>query len=683
METEFISETPGSVKRLGLSTFVIMNAYSMDPKRAQVVYVRNDLLKTTTGKTPTDAQAKAFVEQNLLLSLDPDDAIPGALPVKVYVDLQADPMNMSLNENLGSGRAVYVGSCFNIKGLGKTVLALSKDPIHSNGSLDLVSALWEMICSNALQSSMKTGTSPVLAVVDLKKPVKVPWYEPKIPSGLIIRMDDRGQLDRPTHLFQMNKPVPAIQIRHIAKCFGMQDAEKFIERILHGCWSAGNISLDGHLIDYDTVFALRGRAPQWSYRPNWLSDFFGLEGPGQKKLLKALVSHPLNTDRVSFREAFRIFDEARQNQLEQRFLDLVGAHTEDVGEHFPVQISTALVKQFELLSMKMYPNFKATAPWELDNSSLSVYDLSRFFRFYPILRDAGRIDEESLLSLIRNPAGRLKESSESGMPDSVLKPLIKKYVVSSPEQLQELDRQAMEFIKDYDALLSSIEKKLPGSFGGLIVRAYVVNEERTYMNSRPGNDILVALVQKSESGKIQSQRLSELLHLLVEANDRIPRYDAKGRCQADLRLFLNGYTSNLLDGDGFYQSRLTLLDTTFLTEAIRATFQGIPDHHPEHGPIEVLKTRQDADAGLQLVAHMAWEVEIAGNRFPCTVEQEMNRTHVIGPPLPLFHLLNEAVAPIFFCRGAVVNLEGIMREDRPAPSLGGAVKIGSSDIIKL
>lgn len=299
----------------------------------------------------------------------------------------------------------------------------------------------------------------------------------------------------------------------------------------------------------------------------------------------------------------------------------------------------ALVKQFQVLSMKMYPNLKATAPWEEDNSSLSVYDLSRFFRFYPILRMSGGVDDETALCLIRNPAGRFKETRESGIPDSVLKPLMKDYVVSSPEQLMELDTQALGFIRDYDVLLSSIERVSPGSSGARIVRAYVINEERTYMNCRPGNDTLVALVQNSESGKIRPEQFSELLRLLVDANDRIPRFDSKGRCQADLRLFLNGYTSNLVAVDGIYQPRLTFF-----------------------GPQTISETE------LQPSISIIWEVEIEGKRCPCSIEREDGRTHVIGPRLSLPRLLACQVAPPFFHGGSVICLKPILREDRPPPT---------------
>lgn len=465
-----------------------MDAYPMDPTRVEVVYVQSELLSIITGKPVDENQAKAFVQQHLLLTLDPTEGIPGAKPVKVYVDRQADPMNISLVGNLGSGRAVYKGDRFNLKGIGKTVLATSKDALRSNGMLDLVGSLWEMICSNVIQTNLRTGASPTFAVVDLKKEVNIPWFTDKVPSGMLIRFDSMGELDRPSHLFFREKPVTAEEMLNMAWSFGAQDAEKFIERILHGGWSAGNISIHGSLIDYDSVFAIRGRAPQWSFRPNWLSNYFGLEGLGQKELLKALANHAMNAEHVPVDALFSGFDEARQVRLEQRFLDLVGVNPDDSSTLFPEPVSdqaareagvpahrpvsdavsslSVLVKQFQTLAMKMYPNLKATAPWDEDNATLSVYDLSRFFRFYPIMKKSGPVDEKTALSLIRNPLGKMassRETQEGGMPDSVMTRLLDEYGVTSLEQLARMDLLALEFVRSYDRLLASLEKEFPGN----------------------------------------------------------------------------------------------------------------------------------------------------------------------------------------------------------------------------
>ena len=629
---------PGACKRLGEATFVAMAAFPVDPDQYRVVFARSGLLENADGKALSADETKSFVEKHLLLTFDQNLGIPGAKPLMVYADRQDDPMNMSLNGNLGSGRAAYYGECFNLKGLGKTVLAISKDPNHSNGNLDLVSALWEAICSNVLHTNLRTGTSPVVAVINPVNDVEVPWREGRYPGGIIVRIDKCGELDRPTHLFQKNEAVNADKMREIARNFGRQDAEKFIERILHGCWSAGNISIDGHMIDYDTVFALRGRAPQWSYRPNWLSNFFGLEGPGQKKLLKAMVNHSINADHLPYRDVCRQFDDARRKQLEQRFLDLtgIGADAENNSLPAPADDYSEIIDAFERLSMMMYPNFKATAPWEADNSSISLYDISRFMRLFPILRSSGEVEPQLALSLLRNPHGRMIESSVSGMPESIERVLKKHYVVASDQQLQALDNEALKFIAGYDRLLTSWKQVHPQDWGKLIQRAYIVNEEHTYMNCRPGNDFLVALTQHLAAEKVSNAEFSQLIELIIEACDRIPRPDSQRRCQADMRLFLNGFTSNLIDENGFFQPRLTVIASSLRS------------------------------LNINELASSEWVVEIDGVKVECSVEPDSKRLHIIGPKRPLAKLAeNDVVAPFFyFNQGTQFELIPIERNDR-------------------
>lgn len=639
---------PSAVTRLGTSTFVVMDAYPVDPKRAKTLFVHEDLQQLMLGTAAGGDRPTGFVERNLLLSLDPKDAASGATPLRVYVDRQADPMNMSLTGNLGSGRAAYVGDRFNLKGIGKTVLATSKDPLHSNGVVDMVSALWEMICANALQTNIRTGTSPVLSVIDNDKRVHVEWVDQKVPGGIIVRLTDHGELDRPTHLFHRNQPVKAEQLRYMARRYGMQDAEKFIERILHGGWSAGNISIDGHLIDYETVFAVRGRAPQWSYRPNWLSDFFGLEGLGQKELLTALAKHSINVEGVAPTELHRLFDKARKSWLERRFPDLLGVNPR---EFLPRRLEfyrtvSSLVRQFERLSMKMYPHFAATSPWDQDNAGLSVYDLSRFFRYYPILRRTGKVDEKTALRLLKNPLGKnvwSVETEEYGMPGDIEAALLKDFVVSSPGQVEKLDREALAFIREFDGFLTALWEAFPESIEAMCRRAYVVNEERTYMNSRPGNDTLIALVEWYGDGRLKPEGFSEILHLILEACDRIPRYDARQRCQTDMKLYQNAYVSNLVQPDGVsYQPRLTLLGAPLVSGEGAAVLNELADRQ-----------------GTQ---HSLWSVEIEGTRHPCTIEREKNRVHIIGPVLPLARLINEAGAPLFSRDGTSFPLKPIVRK---------------------
>lgn len=626
-----ILQRPRALSRQGEELFVEMPAFRLAPEQAQIVFVCPDILQELTGQTMSVGEARQFVAENLLLSLDQSRCPQNSPPIEVWVDRQADPMNMSLNGNQGSGRAVYYGSCFNLKGIGKTALATSTDPNHSNGHLDLVSALWEAICANTIHTNLKTGAAPVLAVVDTLQDIEVPWREGRFRGGFIVRVDENGELDRPTHLFYRNKPVSAEALRRLAANLGRQDAEKFIEQILHGCWSAGNISLGGHMIDFDTVFALRSRAPQWSYRPNWLSNFFGLEGEGQKKMLKAMLNHEINQDKLSYREACRLFDQARQNHLHLRFLDLLGLNSECDCADLPLPDNeyTLLVSEFERLALKFFPNFKATAPWDEENATLNVFDFSRLFRFYPILLDSGPVSREDAMNLVRNPQRQLMQAKVAGMPESIEKILRSRYAVTSESQLEELEQDARHFIAAYDRLLSVFRQKQPERWSDLIFRAYVVNEERTYMNCRPGNDTLVALVQNLQSGKLSPDEFSQRIQMLIKACDRRPVVDRENFCLSDIKLFLNGYTANCIQQNQSFRPCLTIFAGQKKSE----------------------------------FNHSDWKVLIEDRPAECSVRESEEKLQILGPQLPLQILLPNQPQPDFSFRfkGSEFKLTPISR----------------------
>ncbi|EKD82481.1 MAG: hypothetical protein ACD_39C01271G0001 [uncultured bacterium] len=351
-----------------------------------------------------------------------------------------------------------------------------------------------------------------------------------------------------------------------------------------------------------------------------------------------MVNHAINAEHLPYRDVCRQFDDARRKQLEQRFLDLTGIGADAGNDQLPVPADdySEIIDTFERLSMMMYPNFKATAPWEADNSSVSLFDFSRFMRLFPVLRSSCEVEPQLALSLLRNPHGRMIESSVSGMPESIERALKKHYVVASDQQIQALDNSALKFIAGYDHLLTSWRKAHPQDWGKLIQRAYIVNEERTYMNCRPGNDFLVALTQHLAVKKVSKSEFSQLIELIIEACDRIPRPDSQGRCQADLRLFLNGFTSNLIAENGFSQPRLTLL-TSSLTSL-----------------------------NINELASSEWVVEIDGVKVECSVEPDSKRLHIIGPKLPLTKLAeNDVAAPFcYFNQGTQFELIPIERNDR-------------------
>lgn len=629
------TEIPGALERLGRENFVSMTARRMLIDSCKIVFIAKNLLLRKDGTAFSFDELKRFISTRLFLTLHDHEQITGDETVEVFVDRQADPMKMSLNNNLGSGRAAYYGGIFNLKGLGKTILATSTDRNHSNGNLDLVSALWEAICTNVISTNLETGAASVFAVINPGNDVEVPWKEGLFPAGIIVRLDRNGELDRPTHLFQKNSPLQENDLLKIAARLGQQDAEKFIERILHGCWSAGNVSTNGHMIDFDTVFAVRHRAPQWSYRPNWLSNFFGCEGEGQKKLLQAMTSHLNNSTKISSRQVCREFNRSRTESLRRRFFDLVGFATPDeAGELISPLEQIQLADEFADLSQKMHGNFAATAPWHEENSSLAIYDFSRFMRIYPVLLRDGAVSGATAMQLLKNPQGCEKSSRIAGMPESLEKKMKKLFMVDSAAKLSEIEERAERFIKIYDNLLQQLKNSCPKKLDRLVQKAWVVNEDRSYMNCRPGNDILVALVQRYKANMISAEQLSQFLEQIISACDRRTVFDELGRCRSDMQIYLNACYFNYINADSSFTPVLAL------------------PAHPENNHC--------ISAAVE-----SWQFKVNSQSFACSVETDENNHFISGPGFSLLELLKMAnSAASFTFNNEPFRLESICRLDR-------------------
>ncbi|MFZ5952785.1 MAG: hypothetical protein ACOYXC_18930 [Candidatus Rifleibacteriota bacterium] len=628
-KNQLIDCPPTAISRLGEKTFVRMKAWRLMPEKTSIVYFGYGLLKDAKGRTLTHDETELLVNSCLLLTVDPENPNRSNEEVEVFVDRQADPMNMSLNGNQGSGRAFYHGSCFNLKGIGKTVLATSGDPNHSNGRLDLVSALWEAICSNVIATNLQTGSAPVLAVIDTGQQIKVPWRDGLYPGGSIIRIDTDGQLDRPTHAFFRNQPISENEFLKFAANLGRQDGEKFIERILHGCWSAGNVSMNGHFIDYDTVLALRTRAPQWSYRANWLSNFFGLEGDGQKKLLKAMSDHPINRDAVSEKKLWQAFDQERYRQICKRMPDLMGFNnidevqsvTNNSNEYFK------LVDTFIELSALMHPDFAATAPWHEHNSELAVFDFSRLFRFFPIWLDGHEFNCDEAMKLLKNPA--LRPGSLAEMTVDVEKHLKQFFCVESSHKKRATTRKARWFVDTLHSMMQKFRCRHPEKWRQLMVKAWVVNEDRTYINCRPGNDFLVALVQLLKADKIDSTAFAKMIQLIIKSCDRVFKPDIQKEHQTDIRIYLNGYTCRLVNKSGSFR-------------------------HQMHIFSELVSESSET---------AKWEVNFNEEKYPCETKRQGECLVITGPQLSLSLLADWSKFSdlSFFADGQVFELLPVKR----------------------
>ena len=375
-------QIPDALQSLGEEVFLQVPLYATQaPYKA--VYIDEALFREYFDDENTNFSHMAeIIEQHFSTTLNPDKA--NGKPIGfAYIDRQADPLKLSLNDNLGSGRAYYQGDIFNIKEE-KTPLAQSTLEYYSNGVLELEKALFETIASNSLYGDVEIKLSPVLAVLDIQEPCTVHWKNKLCQRAKIIRLNLQGSLNRITHLFQAPKPLTRSNLIDMAQKIGAMEGEKFIRRIEHGAWSAGNISPNAHMIDFDTVCSVKYWAPQYSFTQRFIDNYFGHEYLGQLKILKSVVATPeINVERVSYPDIKSELLTARESHIRNAFPSLVG-FKEVPSKYQPQLIS--LVKMFIKLSARCYPVIEELELKFIESQFCAPFNFAKFFRLYPILK---------------------------------------------------------------------------------------------------------------------------------------------------------------------------------------------------------------------------------------------------------------------------------------------------------
>lgn len=552
---KLLKTPPGAMKRLGKSVFLKVPLYKAK-RQYKIAYINYPLFRKLFGIKGSLPVAKA---REMLLRLFnttiEKERGAGDQVGDAWVDRQFDPLGLSLSGNLGSGRAYYVGKCFNIKGE-KTPLAISDQRRFSDGLLEMERAIWETGVANGLQGAISTGLNSVLAILDMDEECEVIWRDAPVRRAKIIRVDEGGELDRITHLFLATKPLRKKALRDCAKAYGVLEGDKFAERILHGSWSPGNISLKGHLIDFDTVCATKGRAPQYSFTKWHFQNHFGFEIHGQLEILKAIAAdRKINADKVPFEELKAIALSALQERMVRRFFGLMGFKDDDkTFKAYRTELQE-LAELWAELSRKTYYRPDSFSVKEISSLSLHVFDCSAFMRVYAIQKRHGLFTPASAMQLLLHNAFLKPEAGkEYTLPVQIeylgkLRGMIGEHFVGSEGELQLLQIAALRFIKRYDALFERILRETKAKHTDVEARAYALNEDRFYMF--PTFTPTYAIAQNHPP--FPAPVMQEMVETVIAATRREAGESGQPR-MTDICLYREGYSYNLLDGKGGFQT---------------------------------------------------------------------------------------------------------------------------------
>ncbi len=326
---------PDGIKRLGEEIFVPHKARRLDANEFEVVYLDSKFPKELANK--------------LAIVLIDDKCSADLNSLTAYADRQKDKTDIGLSGNQGSGRAVYYGKQYNIIGVGKTSLCTSAEAKHSTGKMELVGSLRRVIVSRWINYFTKRAGTHVAALA-LKESGQFKWAKNPIPLALLVRIDD-GYLDRPSHVEY--SPTIEIDFDRVLMEYAKIDAEFFAYRYMLGAWSNGNYSLDGRIIDLETISFTKYRGPYKTAGSKRIENFFGYEGRGFILILKQLAEvKGVPVETIEDR-----FYEVRKKHRAHCFLILLGV-TEDQAERF-LEMHGFEVQElsgaFESLSKKISP----------------------------------------------------------------------------------------------------------------------------------------------------------------------------------------------------------------------------------------------------------------------------------------------------------------------------------------
>ena len=483
-------------------------------EKYNVIYINEKLYEEIFKEKYNWESASIKIENMFSVTLDRNNS-NGVKIGQGFADMQKDPFGIALSNNLGSGRAFFYGTNFNIKGE-KTKLATSPKAIYSNGKYALSAAIKETVISNILTKDFIVSPFESLAILDKKEKYnfeeeyldendEIKTREFYLPCAIEIRYYREKELYRISNSIVNEDKYSEEDIKKLAEDIAKIEANKFADRFLHGSWSSGNISTNCNLIDFDTSAFVKTRFHQYSISE---SNFFGYEIDGQKLMLNSIIDNEnLKSKEKLKQEISTIMDNTYNEILKIKFCDLIGLNYNTYYKKFSEEIDY-LYEKFNKLSRKFVPNYYATNISEKSEDITYLFDFSNFFQKY-LIKNYNVFSGMQLLinnaeELVYDKIGFIKEKIEAFFKEDLVQTENKDiYLI-----------EAMKFIEKYDELFYKVKKEI--DLEEIKLKQYVINSERNYIT---GNSYIYGdLSYEYDNKKLDNKSLNIIINSLINCN---------------------------------------------------------------------------------------------------------------------------------------------------------------------
>lgn len=513
-------------------------------EKYNVVYINENLYEEIFNEKYDWEIASAKIADMFSITLDKEKSNGNRIG-EVFADMQKDPFGIALSNNLGSGRAFFYGSNFNIKGE-KTKLATSPKSIYSNGKYALSASLKETVISNILAKDFIVSPFESLAILDKKEKYnfeeeyldendEIKVREFYLPCAIEIRYYKEKELYRISNSIINGDKISEKYIKILAENIAKIEANKFSDRFLHGSWSSGNISTNCNLIDFDTSAFVKSRFPQYSNTFKYKSNFFGYEIDGQKLMLNSIIDNEDLENREKLKKEISIImDNTYNENLKIRFCDLIGLNYNIHYKIYSEEIDY-LYEKFNELSRKFVPNYYATNIAEKSEDITFLFDFSNFFQKYLIKKDTENYNIFSGMQLLINNTEELVYD-KVGFIKEKIEELFKEDLVQAENKDIYLI-EAMKFIEKYDELFYKVKKEF--DLEEIKLKQYIINSERNYIT---GNSYVYGdLSYEYDNQKKDSKTLNKIITSLIKTNLK-NNYEKKEEISFGLKLHDNYLT---------------------------------------------------------------------------------------------------------------------------------------------
>lgn len=550
---EEIIEKPHIKKLFKEDNLCVQDVYKAK-ENYNVVYINSRLYKEIFNEEYEWETAKQKISEMFSITLD-EKKSNKQLVGKAYSDKQLDPTGMALSGNLGSGRAYFYGSNFNIKG-DKTKLATSPKSIYSNGKYALSATIKETVIANILSKDFAIPTFETLAILETKERfdfldeymdsddiIRAETYN--LPCSIEIRVNKEKELYRISNSLINKDEYTMEELENFCKKLAKIEANKFCDRFLHGSWSVGNISTGGNLIDFDTATFVKGRFPQYSNTNKYKSNYFGYELIGQKLMIKSILDNSNIENNTEVQNRLEdIMNKEYERNMKIKFCDLLGL---DYNLHYKKysKYIDNLSKKFNVLSRKFLPNYYETNVVEDNGDITYLFDFSRFFQKYLIYKKENKNNMLLGMKLLLNyteyieyeKVGMIKEKVDEFFSENLVNENNMDYFIN----------KAMDFAQEYDELFNEISEET--DLTNIILKQYIVNADRNYLYSN--KNIYGELSYLYDTKQLDSNALNIIINSLIKTNIR-NNYDNDEESMVGLQLYKDFLTYWVISNESYY-----------------------------------------------------------------------------------------------------------------------------------